>query len=515
MILPVCAVSAADLPAEIVYDNISNMMGGVGYVTQDGEVCFKKLTAIDRTYEYNIEDGGTYFYDVKSLCEGYNRSVYIPGGYLSNGKLLIKNDGTLWCYDLDNGVPRCNKIEGIENCIKAGTGGRYAIALLSDGTVYTWGYSYYGIMVELDYNSPQYVRYPKKVEGLENIIDIAVGDVCAYALDSDGNVYTWGENIYNPDKKMDASPVRIPGIENCVEIDKSYPYLLARTNEGKVYQLVDQDDPWTFPIFPDKYYKPVLIEGVDNCVQMSAEPFVEQGLMLSADKKLLHYSGSIWKVAYADDDAEMHKVVAEDLGDIVQVVSTISSHGNYYIMDDYSVWKLALDSDNEIVSIQCLDDGDIEDRIKIESIRFVKRSEMAEQLMELYEKLTDKECVNTGEKTYNDVDKESQYKDAIEKCYLLGLMDGTDEEGNFSPNKVLRREQAAVILERLCNLSGIELEDKTEKYDDDEKISDWAKESVYKTAELFERSDNVYNPQEYVTYDELEGIIERITSKAG
>ncbi len=47
-----------------------------------------------------------------------------------------------------------------------------------------------------------------------------------------------------------------------------------------------------------------------------------------------------------------------------------------------------------------------------------------------------------------------------------------------------------MILDRLCNLSGIELKEKTEKYDDDdEKISDWANESVHKTAELFERCD--------------------------
>lgn len=46
-----------------------------------------------------------------------------------------------------------------------------------------------------------------------------------------------------------------------------------------------------------------------------------------------------------------------------------------------------------------------------------------------------------------------------------------------------------MIIERFCNLSGVELKDKTEKYADDVKISDWAKESVYKTAELFERCD--------------------------
>ena len=501
-------VSAADLPAEIEYCNLNHIGDEFVYVTQDNKLCYiyEHEPGINDDFEYSAERSGTYFYGVRSLCEGYSESVYFPGKKTKIHRLFIKNDGTLWDYYVENGTAHCDQIKGIENCIKACTGDCFAIALLSDGTVYTWGYRFYGDKNELRYDDLGYASYPEKVEGLENIVDISIGNRCAYALNSDGEVYTWGDTVYSDHD--DNVPVKIPGMENCVEIDRGYAYLLGRTNTGEVYQLVD-----AYMIgfeFPERYYTPVLIKGVDNCIQISAFVGYEEGIMLSADNEIMYYEGSSFDVRkFADDEddgEEMHRVLSEKFGDPIWAIS--SGH-TYIVMSDSSIWRMIYYANDDHPEYKCAVPANPKDKIKIDSIRFVKRSEAAERISSLYDELTGAAAADTESCTYSDVDTDSKYLSAIGKCCSLGLMNGTDEN-SFSPNKVLRREQLAVIIDRLLTLTGQDIEARAEKYTDDEAISEWAKESVYKTAELFDRKAGSYSPQEYVSYDELETIIEKV-----
>ena len=512
MALSNVCVYAADLPAEIGFNDLVGSDDGFCYLTQDDKVCFIKenvITTEDGKDKYESVKIGTYFDDVMSLCEGYIDSVYFSDSDSLVGRLLIKNDGTLWGYTTNNDVPYIDQIEGIENCIKACTGGNFAIALSSDGTVYSWGSSFYGENDILDRNDPRYISYPQKIEGLSNIIDIAVSYECAYALDSDGNVYTWGENMYNTENKNN-KPVEIPGIENCVEIERGYAYLLARTNDGKVYQLVDRAN--VDLQFPQRYYTPTLIDGVNDCIQISAGASYNEGLMLSGDRDLLYYDGSIFDIvvngAEGREDAEMHQVLRKDFGDLLEVVSSVN---DYIIKDDHSIWRIRYKDFHHELVYECAVDSDAEDKIKIDSVRFVKRSEAAGMFVKLYEELMDENYEITQENTYTDVENDSQYKSDIKKCACLGIMNGTGEN-SFSPNDILRREQAAVILERLLDNAGIcgKLSDYNGTFKDDNKISEWAKNSVYETAALFAAEDGSYDPKEYITYDELKDIIEKV-----
>ena len=502
-------VVAVDLPANIICENIVSVGDKFLYLTQDSEICCvqENVSKANGIIDYSSKTMGTYFSSVKSLCEGYTNSIYLNNGKILNGRLFIRDDGSLWGYNVDNGIASCDQIEGIEGCIKACTGRFFAIALLSDGTVYTWGNRYYGEDERSALDSSSYIVYPEKVEGLKDIVDIAVRDACAYALDCDGYVYAWGENIYNYSEE-NGIPQKISGIEDCVEIDHGFSYLLARKADGKVYQLVDRYELGLS--FPKKYYIPTLITEVDNCTQISAAPFYREGLMLSNDKKILYYEGSIFNVLIydnsANDSAEMHSVAVSEFGNPVGVAAST----NYYvIMDNGSIWRMIYNDDDDHPEYKCAVPANPEDKIKIDSIRFVKRSEAAERISSLYDELTGAAAADTESCTYSDVDTDSKYLSAIGKCCSLGLMNGTDEN-SFSPNKVLRREQLAVIIDRLLTLTEKDIEARAEKYTDDEAISEWAKESVYKTAGLFDRKAGSCAPQEYVSYDELETIIEKV-----
>ena len=489
-------VKAADLPAEIDYLTVSDINKDVQYITSDGKIaCLDYEGSVERNdnfyYEEPLGDAKVYYSDVKSFAEPY----------IWEDTYYIDKNGDLYRYKIDGNIEDHSKVDGISDCVKVCCGPDYVLALRSDGTVWAWGENKYG---QLGDGTSEAKEIPSKINGLEEIVDITAGDGYAYAVDSDGKVYGWGQhNLKDKEGVYDSNilPHEVMStINDCIRIDTADDYTFVMTNSGDIYVFYNTD--------PRAY----RMEGVDRCTDISAKPwtfYMDSPMMLAEDGKVWQWSYPKWsengrKSAYPNETTY--------IDDIVKVVSGVR---NMYIKSDGSVWIIRPDggywNHGEAV---CIVDADDEYKLNTDSVRFVKRSEAADMVSKLYEETTGKVAdVNSLE--YNDVDADSKYKNGIQKCTSLGIMDGTDEEGNFSPNKVLRREQAAVILDRLCNLSGVELKEKTEKYDDDEKISYWAKKSVYKTAELFERRDDVYNPQEYVTYDELEGIIERITSNVG
>lgn len=481
-------ILAEDLPAELMCMDVSTgydqEKSVCSYINSDGRLCnILKDESEGEDPKYSIISDPGSFNDIRSLGVGY--------GVMYRDKistLCIRDDGSLWhCTGVD-GKFEYTKVEGIENCIKVGMSGSGIVALLSDGTVYTWAQT---AVPEYSFN----VESPiSKVEGLENIVDIAAGSLYSYALDSDGYIYKWGydENFIDIGlKKFETDGI-------FTEISGGNWILQAMTNDGDVYRYAGAPYHYENPFSWDEYSYPVKQEEFDGCIQISNNPIGMYDIMLMPDNRIKYYN--IWMEIkeYEIKEGEVDHVAA--------------SRGTYVIMKDGSLWESEYDDCQEIKKLKCLVDKDSENKAATKrSIRFVKRSEMAEKLIEEYESLTGKQCEATSASSYKDVSSDSKYKEAIEQCRILGLMDGTDDEGSFSPNKVLRREQAAVILDRLFDISEktIPVEYRTEKYEDDKEISDWARGSVYRTAGLFER-ENKFNPQEYVTYDELNEIIEKI-----
>ncbi len=113
----------------------------------------------------------------------------------------IKSDGTLWTWgynwygQLGNGTTTdvySPVMLGLEKkWINVSAGLHHSIALKSDGTLWTWGYNWYG---QLGDGATTDIYIPSKIGADNDWISIYSGDNHTIALKSDGSLWAWGYN---------------------------------------------------------------------------------------------------------------------------------------------------------------------------------------------------------------------------------------------------------------------------------------------------------------------------------
>lgn len=125
----------------------------------------------------------------------------------SSNSYAIKQDGTVWVWggntynQLGNNTeafsthPR--QVIGLSE-VKEFTGGfQHSLALKNDGTVWTWGNNSAGQLGNgaIDSNSI-YVHQPTQVQGLSGVVSLTGGGTHTLAVKNDGTVWAWGYNFY-------------------------------------------------------------------------------------------------------------------------------------------------------------------------------------------------------------------------------------------------------------------------------------------------------------------------------
>jgi hypothetical protein len=105
---------------------------------------------------------------------------------------------------------------------------------------------------------------------------------------------------------------------------------------------------------------------------------------------------------------------------------------------------------------------------------------------------------------FPDVSLDSDYGEAVEALYDMGIFGG-DEDGNFNPNNTITRAEVATVI---CRLLGVEEEAKSMKTQvfSDLPASHWAAGYVAKAAELgivngYENGK--FGPEDPVTYEQM------------
>jgi len=191
-------------------------------------------------------DLGTTF---RRIFVGQNRR-HDDGSIIGEYAVAIDTDGCLWTWgddsykNLGHTLPlpfgSAQKIEGLVDVIDVSFGAGFAMALSSDGTVYSWGLDYRG---ETGQGSDGGFVLPAVIPHLPKISKISAGLGFATALSRDGEVFVWGSNSrrqlgLNRDGYLVGAkyPVKLLGLPEMVDIAAGDFHTIARDVDGNIWQ---------------------------------------------------------------------------------------------------------------------------------------------------------------------------------------------------------------------------------------------------------------------------------------
>jgi len=204
-------------------------------------------SALPRTSPAQVlsSTGSGYLSDIKGISAGYAHN------------LALKQDGTLWSWgdntfgQLGTGnrtysslplkVAGSTEIKGI-SAGGLGLMGSHSLAVDSNGNVWSWGANNKGQLgngANEDGLIPEKVRGEDGVGYLQNIRQVSAGGRHSLALDKDGNIWAWGDNTYgqlgdgtNNDTNVS---VRVAGGEKFVQISTGTRHSIAIDTDGQVW----------------------------------------------------------------------------------------------------------------------------------------------------------------------------------------------------------------------------------------------------------------------------------------
>ncbi|MGD0608066.1 MAG: hypothetical protein ABSA53_31315 [Streptosporangiaceae bacterium] len=177
----------------------------------------------------NLGDG-TFVQRPTAVNVGSNETQ-VAAGY--DHSLAVISDGSVWSWgsnafgQLGTGPAQSaaspQLVSGISGTItQVAAGWSHSLALGSDGTVWAWGDNQYG---ELGDGNLIQSDTPVKLSSLSDITQIAAGDDWSLALRSDGTVWAWGDNLYDelgaqvPDVYDNRDvPVQVVGLSGVTQI---------------------------------------------------------------------------------------------------------------------------------------------------------------------------------------------------------------------------------------------------------------------------------------------------------
>ncbi len=183
----------------------------------------------------------------------------------NNGRTVaLKDDGSVWAWgcnifeenqtgwyrtgflgvnSADKFVLSPARVDGLDNVKDVAAGGTFTIALKNDGTVWAWGDGSDGQLGNgIKINGPlddPYQSTPIHVIGLSDIIDISAGGSHSMALKDDGTIWTWGYNMMGELGdgsywNTKPSPVKV-NLEDVIAISAGDMHCLALKNNGSVW----------------------------------------------------------------------------------------------------------------------------------------------------------------------------------------------------------------------------------------------------------------------------------------
>lgn len=119
----------------------------------------------------------------------------------------VTDAGELWCWGANTTkqsalpgdvreTPRPMKVAGLSEVVAVAAGQNTTCAIDAGGHLFCWGYNSYGMVGNGQSGPGSDVSQPTRVEGLEQVVAVDVGEYQSCALTQGGQVHCWGRDGY-------------------------------------------------------------------------------------------------------------------------------------------------------------------------------------------------------------------------------------------------------------------------------------------------------------------------------
>jgi alpha-tubulin suppressor-like RCC1 family protein len=197
--------------------------------------------------------GGYAFNDITNRSSPVQVGTLTNWSQVSSGKqftLATKTDGTLWSWGRNNygqlgqniatGTFRSSPVQvgSLTNWSNIAAGSYHALAIKTDGTLWTWGNNGNGQLGLGDgYGANR--SSPVQVGALTNWAVVAGGGVHSLAVKTDGTLWTWGQNgsgrLGQNNTVYRSSPVQVGALTNWATVMGGSEFSAAVKTNGTLW----------------------------------------------------------------------------------------------------------------------------------------------------------------------------------------------------------------------------------------------------------------------------------------
>ena len=278
-----------------------------------------------------------------------NNITSISAGWMHTSAL--RDDGTVWSFgynyygQLGDGTrassvsSAARQAQGLTNVTAISAGGSHTVALRDDGTAWAWGRNRSG---ELGDGTTTMRTTPVQVQGLSNIASIATGSSYTIALRNDGTVWAWGSNQYGRLGNDNINtwshthtPRQVQELSNVTAISASWNHALALKDDGTVWAWGNNSNGQLGHDTAASNIRPVQVQGITDVIAISAG--LAHSIALRSDGTVWAWGrNSDWQLGNNSSTDSAVPVQVQNLNGIT-AISTRVSHSLALRYDGY-VW---------------------------------------------------------------------------------------------------------------------------------------------------------------------------------